>query len=144
MQKDTLDFIAFDEAFLSGFTDYLCAESVSFEVSEQGDGGVLVSIPEDLDEALLDRIEASYDAFLDRFAAQGDVSEGDEIHLVGIQFTHQDGEVAQVRLAPELVNRLAESLSYPELQALVQEVASQVERRDNKRLCESQAEAGDT
>ena len=58
------------------------------------------------------------------------------IHIVGIQYTAADGTLCQVRLSPELVNRITRCLSNEELQQLVQTIADDVARPDQRPLCE--------
>ncbi|MGB0712938.1 MAG: hypothetical protein ACPGUC_05195 [Gammaproteobacteria bacterium] len=130
------DYVFFNDRFVAEFRSFLTARGIPHQVEGEGDGEeMLVRVPDDLDEATCDAIEAEYDRL---FAAQSDLTaeqEPDDINRVGIQFTPGDGVVRQARLHPQLVNRLHQVLSYEEIQSVVQAVADAVEDAGIKPLC---------
>ncbi|MGB0721453.1 MAG: hypothetical protein ACPGU7_03555 [Gammaproteobacteria bacterium] len=128
------DYVFFSPSLRDEFIAFVTREGIEYRTSGDEEE-LLVQVPEDLDDALCERIEAEYDRL---FAAQSELTAGeepDDIHRVGVQFTASDGAVRQARLDPELVNRLRTVMSYEELQTMVQSVADAVEDGGPRPLC---------
>lgn len=133
MQSNTLEFILFDDSATAAFQDYLQTLSIRSQRSEIDDG-IVIAIPDDLDDATDARIEREYDRLLEAqlFAENDD----NEFNRVAIQYADRDGNTRQVRMDMAVINRLLQVLNLDELQAFVQQVANEVEAGGAARLCE--------
>ena len=131
-----LEYVLFAKRLRDRFTKWLDDNAIVYRTEGDGDE-LLVLIDEDLDEDLQDRVDEHYDLLLDESARIADAEDDspDTVHLVGIQFRRSDGRTGQVRITPELANRLHRCMDMVELQAFVQTVADAVENPDNGPLC---------
>ena len=127
------EFVFFDERLRDRFLALLEHLGVA---ALPGDPEVALSIgvSEDIDDDLLDRIEAEYDSLLDEQASLTEAAEPDSVSRVAVQFSHPDGSVGVVRLDPAIARRLLGELSYEELQALVQHIVD-ASREPLRPLC---------
>lgn len=129
-----LEYVFFDVDLKNRFMNLLEEQRIEGTVSEDEDVWT-VEVSDDLDDERSDMLEELYDALFDE---QRDIisSEApDSINLVGVQYTHTDGDVRMVALEPALVGRLQQSLSLEELQVFVQSVADQVMSGESAKLC---------
>jgi hypothetical protein len=132
-----LEYVFFDAGFRDRFVTELDSLQVLFQLSDSNDE-LLVLVDEDIDDELEESIESVYEQLMREQATAVDAQENphEMVHIVGIQYIAADGSVCQVRLSPNLVNRLARCLSSEELQQLVQTIADDVARADQRPLCE--------
>lgn len=131
-----LDYVLFAEPLRDRFSQWLDDNCIAYRTREDGDE-LLVLVDEDLDEDLQDRVDEQYELLLEASARLADDEDNspDAVHLVGIQFRRSDGVIGQVRITPELANRLHRCLDMVELQAFVQTVVDAVENPDSGPLC---------
>ena len=131
-----LDYVLFAEPLRDRFSQWLDDNGIAYRTREDGDE-LLVLVDEDLDEDLQDRVDEQYELLLEASARLADDEDNspDAVHLVGIQFRRSDGVIGQVRITPELANRLHRCLDMVELQAFVQTVVDAVENPDSGPLC---------
>ena len=132
-----LEYIFFEAGVRDRFAAELNSLPVKFQLSGSNDE-LLVLVDEDIDDELEETIESFYEQLMREQASAIDAlgNPHETIHIVGIQYTAADGTLCQVRLSPELVNRITRCLSNEELQQLVQTIADDVARADQRPLCE--------
>ncbi|ANJ68100.1 hypothetical protein A9404_12615 [Halothiobacillus diazotrophicus] len=96
----------------------------------------IVAIPDDIDDELLDRIEAWYEADIEEneAAARAEDAE-DEFRSAGIWVPLSSGESSLARIDPALMNRLLAALTPDELTTFVTAIAQAVENPDQQPLC---------
>lgn len=131
-----LEYVLFLESVRNIFISWLRDNQIEYQLAGEAEE-LLVLIDEDIDQEILKKIEAQYDFLLDesaRIADEEDTSP-DSVHLVGVQFTRNNGEIGQVRIPPELANRIQQCLNTAELQSFVQLIADAVSNPTNKSLC---------
>ena len=131
------EYVFFNEALCSRFLASLAEQGQACEQKREG-GHISVFVDEDIDDNMMDRLEALYDELMDeqrRIQIDSDMQEEDGIHRVGVQYTDTNGVVAQVHLDPGMVARLMREIGIDEMQALVQSIASQVLAGGNAPLC---------
>lgn len=131
-----LEYVLFLERVRNIFISWLRDNQIEYQLAGEAEE-LLVLIDEDIDQEILKKIEAQYDFLLDesaRIADEEDTSP-DSVHLVGIQFTRNNGEIGQVRIPPELANRIQQCLNTAELQSFVQLIADAISNPTNKSLC---------
>ena len=133
-----LEYILFSKRIRDIFTCWLKENDIEFELAGN-DEEFLVLIDENIDDSIEQKIEAQYDMLLDESAKAVDEEDDSSgaVHLVGIQYTDKNGDIAQVRIPPELANQLQRCLTTSELQGFVQLIADAVENPNNKSLCQT-------
>ncbi len=128
------DYLFFNDKLKSKFINKL--EQLGAEYIESIDhDNLCVSVSEDLDEQIVDQIDDLYDILLDEQAEITITEEPESINLVGIQFSGKDNKTSQLRLSPEIMNRLHQVLSFSEIQQLVQDIADAALNPETQPLC---------
>ncbi|MFA7556507.1 MAG: hypothetical protein WCZ20_01750 [Hydrogenophaga sp.] len=126
-----LEYIFFHESLRDRFVQFLQGHGVHMALSETE--GLVVAIPDDLDDALSEAIEQEYDLLLQ---AHPDVMDGIlEKDVAGVRVVLGNGCPATIRFDPDLLARVLQSISMEELRDLVQTIAEQVEHPDDRPLC---------
>ena len=133
-----LEYVLFSKKIRQLFITWLQENQIEFQLADNEDE-YMVLIDEDIDESTEEKIEAQYDLLLDENARLTDEEDDsdDSIHLVGIQFTSKSGDIGQVKIPPELANKIQRCMTATELQAFVQLIADEVINPSNKSLCQS-------
>lgn len=128
------DYIFLHRELADKFTGELIRLEASFE-SRDDPLGLIVSIPEDLDEALVERIDALYETLFDE---SGDffADEGAEKNAAALEIELSDGRTTQVTVRPELMNKILGVLSFEELNELVDAIRDGVENPDPRPFCQ--------
>jgi len=99
--------------------------------------GKTVGVPEDLEEALLDDVDAFYERMVVRDESM--LNEGDDAagrHTAGITLNLSNGLTPQVAVPPELLNRLLSVMTLEELGQFVQRIVNAVENPDSRPFCQ--------
>ena len=128
-----IDYIFFDATLRDKFVTYIEQRGVPCTVSDDS-MGLLVSIPEDVEEKVSDDIELYYESFEDE---QEDLSKsnGDLSRLAGFNFTLPDGQSRMLPLDSEMANRLLANFSLDEIQDLLNAVAKCALNPNDEHLC---------
>lgn len=129
-----IEYIFFDSALRDKFMAY--AEQRNVPCTAIDDNmGLVVTIPEEIPEVLLDELEECYDKLQDR---QADLSRetGDFRHLAGFHFNLPDGQSRMLPLQPDLANRLMASFSLEEIRSLFDAVAHCALNPNVEHLCQ--------
>ena len=97
-----------------------------------------VTIPEDLDEVILEKLENDYDKLMDidRDLTEQQQDSANDIHAAGITIQLKDGRVVCASVTPELLNKVMQSISTDELNTLVCAITEAVEDPDESSLCQ--------
>lgn len=129
-----LEYVFFAEETRSRFVDFLNTRVIDVQLAEAD--GLLVGIPEDIDDELAEQIDELYDELQFADAALLEASEdGLEKQAAGVRIQLRNGDACTVRIATGLMGRLLASLSPEELRDLVQDIARQVEDPDDLPIC---------
>jgi len=130
-----LEYMFFAQSLCDEFTEFLAGKNVPFEIAED-EGTFNVSIPDDIDDAVSDAVDETYDRLLQaHMDVMGDEEGMMEKSAAGVQITLGSGEMCTIRIDPDMVGRLLREISMEELRDLVHEIAQQVENPDNRPLC---------
>ncbi len=97
-----------------------------------------VTIPEDLDEVILEKLENDYDKLMDidRDLTEQQQDSTEDIHAAGITIQLKDGRFVYASVTPELLNKVMQSISTDELNTLVCAITEAVENPDERGLCQ--------
>ncbi|MFA5529742.1 MAG: hypothetical protein WDA11_03650 [Thiohalomonadaceae bacterium] len=126
-----LEYIFFHESLRDRFVDFLRVRGVEALLSEAD--GLMVAVPDDLDDELSKVIEHEYDVLLQEHTeVMEDILEKD---VAGVRVVLGNGAPATIRFDPDLLARVLQSISMEELRDMVQTIAEQVEHPDDRPLC---------
>jgi hypothetical protein len=130
-----IEYIFFDACLRDRFVEY--AESLNVACVMQDDNmGLVVAVPEDLADDLVDSLEERYDQLQEEQSSLIDQSEGGSKKLAGFRVDLPDGQSCLVPLQPDMANRLLASFSFEEIHLLFDTVARSVlNPDDNSQLC---------
>ncbi len=135
----TLEFIFFHSEPYRLFKTFLQTNRVELiqeDVDQTNVEGYVVSIADDLDDDLSDRIEAYYDEMMtlsEQLVTAA--STEDEMDIVGLAVSLQDGRSVLASVEPEVLNRILTVVSSKELGQLVDAIVDAVENPDQQPLC---------
>ncbi len=134
-----LDFVFFDPRTRRQFVDFIRARGLAAQQSED-DETYGVAVPEDLDDALLEAIEARYDELmaLDQSLFEAGAAAAGE-HAAGVLVTLMSGASVYAQVDPLLLGRIMEVLTPQEFGQVVDAIVDAVERPDPRPLCERSA-----
>jgi hypothetical protein len=113
-----LDYVFFDTALRDRFVKHAHSLGVICQFEEDR-MGLLVSVPEDLDDAAEASLEHLYDELQAAQSSLMDQTEGGtQKHVAGFRLDLPDGQSCMVGLDPDIANRLLANFSLEEIQAL--------------------------
>ena len=106
----------------------------------------MVRLPEEIKDDVLENLEDYYDELLDldkeiteqKLAENTPDSTSDTLHTAGITIQLKDGRNVYANVNPELLNRVLQSISPDELNAIVNAITEAVENPDTRGLCQRQ------
>ena len=128
-----IDYIFFDAALRDRFVEYAKQRNVPCTLSDDT-MGLLVAVPEEFPEELLDDLEDLYgelqDEQADLIAAEGELN-----RLSGFRFNLPDGQSRLLPLKTDMANRLMASFSLQEIQELLEAVADCTLNPNEGHLC---------
>jgi len=130
-----LEYIFFHDKPRQQFIQYLVQHEVPY--TEQDDSmGMVVAVPEDLDEKTEVDIETRYDELMDNaeelLIEDGDTAEKD---VAAITISLQGGETVYASVDPKVLNRILGVITTQELNDLVNSIVSNVENPDKRPFC---------
>jgi len=131
-----MEYIFFNAELAERFAEF--ARLIGAGSEERSDSlGLIVAVPEDLDEELDNRLDTYYAHLLDEQAEMVEKSEPGLKHTTAINITLADGRPCAIRIEPEMMNRLMSCLSIDEIHELATSIARSVENPDNRPLCQT-------
>lgn len=134
-----IEYIFFDTTLRDRFVRH--AESLGLACALEDDAmGWTVGIPEPLEDALEEQLEAFYDS-LQHDQAEQLAAEGELKRIAGVLFTLPDGTRRQVPLPTDTVLRLLEHFSMEEIETLFSAVATSALQDSTTPLCRALADA---
>jgi len=129
------DYIFFDAGLRDKFVEHAHRLGVACELRDDM-LGLIVAVPEDLADDLVDTLEARYDALQDEQANLMTETEGGLKKLAGFKLVLPDGQTSMVPLQPDMANRLLACFSIEEIQVLFDTVARSALDPKDSHLCE--------
>ncbi len=137
-----LDFIFFHETPFKKFQSFLDSEKIPYENDTEfqasvEETGFTVSISDDYELNILDKVEGYYDEMMDlnqELISEEEEQEG-EIENAGISVNLADGSTVLADVDPNLIYKLSEALTPKEILELINAIASAVENPDKRPLC---------
>lgn len=129
------EYIFFDAGLRDRFAEHARKLDVPCELRDDT-MGLVVAVPEDLADDLVDALEARYDQLQDEQSDLMSRMEGGLGKLAGFKLVLPDGQTCMVPLQPDMANRLLSCFSFEEIQELFDTVARSVLDPKDRHLCE--------
>jgi hypothetical protein len=130
------EYMFFDEALRDRFVAFVKAHGIDSRVWKDQIAGFVVALPDGLDDALEEAIEAEYDSIMD---AQMLLAESDAemvSHAVaGVTVTLSDGTTRDVRIPPPIARRLFEHFTPGEVHEIATAIAESIENPIDGPIC---------
>ncbi|MGB5396652.1 MAG: hypothetical protein WBN96_05840 [Gammaproteobacteria bacterium] len=133
-----LEFVFFNREPFQRFLDLAHSAGVKTSVNSD-DETLVVLLDEDIDDDILDAMEAHYDSLLDLDQSLVEMALGDddsELLSAGITIELKDGRTVYARVAPKLLSRVLQCINNDELNSIVTAITDAVENPDPRRLCQ--------
>ncbi len=138
-----LDFIFFHEIPVQKFQHFLDSEKIPYENDTEfqasvEETGFTISISDEYDLKIIEKIEDYYDEMMDLNAeliSEGEEEREGEIENAGISVNLADGSTVLADVDPNLIYKLSEALTPNEILELINAIASAVENPDKRALC---------
>jgi hypothetical protein len=129
------EYIFFDAGLRDKFAEHARGLGVACELRYDM-MGLIVAVPEDVAEDLVDSLEARYDGLQDEQADLMSQMDGGLNKLAGFKLVLPDGQTCMVPLQPDMANRLLDCFSVEEIQVLFETVARSALEPKDSHLCE--------
>ncbi|MGA7750853.1 MAG: hypothetical protein WCA63_11995 [Gallionella sp.] len=129
------EYIFFDAGLRDRFVEYVKGQGVVCELRDDN-MGLVVAVPEDLPDDLVDAMEARYEQLQDEQSELMSKMEGGLGRLAGFKLVLPDGQTCMVPLRADMANRLLSCFSFEEIQELFDTVARSVLDPKDSHLCE--------
>lgn len=135
------EYMFFDDAFRERFVEFAAVRGIASTVRKDKIAGYVVELPDGLDDAQLEAIDAEYESIMD---AQMLLAESDEAlvshHAAGVTVTLADGTRRAIRIPPPIARRLFEHFTAEEVHEIATAIAQGVENPVDGPLCRKPSE----
>ncbi|MDT8376965.1 MAG: hypothetical protein RQ867_09580 [Mariprofundaceae bacterium] len=130
-----LEYVFFDQRPFDQFLHHVKALGLHSESRVSDRDEYLVELPEDMDEAVMDDVEAFYEKMMGVSEALLADTDEEYYSAAGVQVTLADGSRILASVEPGLLKKVLSVLSYDELAQFVDAIASAVENPDSRPIC---------
>ncbi len=130
------EYIFFDEGLRERFMALARRHGLQPDWRKDAMDGYVVSLADDLNDALEEELEAAYDTLLAEQRDLADTGDGaDALRVMGVNIEHPDGSTQLVRIPGEYALRLVEHFTLDEIRGLVTAIAREVMAPHDGALC---------
>jgi hypothetical protein len=129
------EYIFFDAGLRDRFVEHAGELGVACELLDDT-MGLVVAVPEDLDDDVVDKLEARYDELQDEQSDMLSRTAGGLGKLAGFKLVLPDGQTCTVPLQTDMANRLLACFNLDEIQVLFNAVARSALDPKDSHLCE--------
>lgn len=130
-----IEYVFFHPQLADAFAERLAALSIAYD-AKPDEFGFVVAVPENLDEAVMDELDALHDELLAQSEALLNAAEGGtEKQAAALNITLGDGRIVQASVRPELMNKLLDALSFEEINELLEAIVDSIEHPDARPFC---------
>jgi hypothetical protein len=130
------EYMLFDEALRDRFVAFAAARGIAGTVRKDEIAGFVVALPDELDDALEEAIEAEYESIMDEQMLLAESDEGLVSHAVaGVTVTLADGTSRAVRIPPPIARRLFEHFTPEEVHEIATAIAQGVANPIDGPIC---------
>jgi len=129
-----LEFTFLQDNICRRFTEFVAKQRIPFSIDDD-DETITVSISDDENEEVIDRVEAEYDRLQNLSREQPGEDEGESGNnhrKASLAITLGNGEKSYARVDTELVDRILREISTEELNRFVESIVDAVENPDGR------------
>lgn len=132
----SVEYIFFDTALRDRFVQFLSAQGLGCETRDDVMEGFVVELPDEPSDAMLDTVEAEYEALMDEQLVQAE-SDPDWVkqRVAGVNITRLDGSACTVRLPAKVARGLLEHFTSDEVHEIVTAIANSIDTPIDAPLC---------
>ena len=131
-----IEYIFFDDALRDRFVRFVSAQSIACHTRQDAMEGFVVELPDEPDDAVMDAIEAQYQALMNEQMLMAESKEGwVNRRVASINLTRPDGSHCAVRLPAEVARPLLEHFAPDQIHALVLAIAHSLDNPIDGPLC---------
>jgi hypothetical protein len=133
------EYIFFDEGLRDRFVQFVTGRSIACRSRADAMEGLLVELPDGLDDDVSDAVEAQYQALMDEQVVLAE-SRADWAtrRVAAVPVTRPDGSRCVIRLPAEIARPLLEHFTAEQVQALAQAIANGLDNPSDEPLCRRQ------
>ncbi len=129
-------YVFFEADLRDRFVQALVARALGCQQRDDEIEGYVVELDAEPDDALLEALEAEYEALMqEQMLRAEDRPDWGSHQVVSLQIERADGSTAEVRLPPAVARPLLERFSVDEARALVAAIAHSLEHPQDGPLC---------
>ncbi len=132
-----LEYVLFHQKPFSLFVSFLKSANIPVQTS-QSDGVFEIRIPDDIDDALAERVETRYDELMDinreLFFEENPPAKGN-FSVATIVVNLASGKTSNAHIRPDLLYRVMQVIDERELDELVVAITKAVENPDDSSFC---------
>ena len=129
-----LEYIFFDVSLRDQFVVFVQDMAIDCELRDDN-MGMLVRVPDEISDEQVETLEEKYEALQDEQSQMLSETEGGFASLASFSLVLPDGSLTSVPLQPDVANRLLESFSIDEIQALFSTVARCALAPEEQHVC---------
>lgn len=139
-----LEFVFFHETPQGLFIDWLRERGLDPESSSEEEM-YEVRLPEDIDDALYEEVEAKYELFMEmnEEILKQENADQEGYHMAGIAVHLKDGNVSYADIDPKLLGRVMGAISAEEFATIVDAIVTAVESPQHRTYCQRQRDQQD-
>lgn len=130
------EYMFFDEALRDRFVRFAAGHAIASAVRKDEIEGYVVALPDGLDDALQDAVDAEYESLMDEQMLLAE-ADGEMVgkRAASVTATLADGSTRSVRLPAPVARRLLEHFAPEEVHELVSAIAQSLEDPIDGPLC---------
>ena len=132
-----IEYIFFKKSFCDRFVQFIASRGIACKLRKDEMDGFVAELPDDLDDAVMEAVDAEYDSLTEEQEAQAETEEGWlTSDAMGVEIKLADGRPCVVRIPAAFIRRLTENFSPEEIHALVSAIAQGVENPVAGPICQ--------
>lgn len=130
-----LEYVFFDQRPFDQFSEHVKGLGLSPVCRVTDHDEYLVELPDDIDAAIVGRVEACYEKMMGISEALMAAEDDSHYSAAGVQVSLSNGQHIVASVEPGLLKKVLSVLSYDELGAFVDSIAAAVESPDSRPIC---------
>lgn len=130
-----LEYVFFDQRPFDQFIAFVRELRLSPECTISGQDEYLVALPDDLEDGVIDQVEAHYEKMMG--ISEELMAEDDDGHYsaAGVQVSLPDGSEIVASVEPGLLTKILTAISHEELGRFVDAIAAATLNPDSRPIC---------
>ena len=135
----SVEYIFFNEHFRDRFVRFIASRGIAYTLRQDEMDGFVAELPDDLDEAVAEVVDAEYELLMEE--EHKELAESEEgwvtSDAMGVEIRLADGRPCTVRIPAAFIGRLTEHFAPEEIHALVSAIAQGVENPLDGPICKT-------